>query len=635
MLTAALALFDGAAPHVQDLACQFLPRLPRLPLCSQNLRTSHPSPYSRVLRLDVAADCPWISTDSETHRNALVFDIDHEDGIDLVGALPARIRPWLVIDPWSGRSHAILFLASPVLVSEGSRPKARRLAEVAQAMMAEALRATPLRHRALVKNPLGRVRALLGQHLRRTPKPAMPALWDAWQASGSPLIWHTIPGAGPVELRDVIAALADDHGDRDDDDGDEAGVEPRRTQRSLTRRRPEPSALGRNCCLFDALRYWAYDRAECDGGLILAEAVCINARFATALPASEVAATARSITKYMHTRFRPRHGPGTGRGRDRQAAAALPPEARKAYAGKQTAAARTAKTDAQISAAVELLQMEGARFTQAAIAARAGVGIATVKRRWASLHAAIGRVSFAVVSGSAPASAPLPAVQTSDSPPVQRQKAARQDFGAAGGNIRALAGAAVKMPGTFGRSPVTRLRTLGTGRAAPRWPRSPWPARQKPIQRQVAIIGLHSRPIGTPAATGPPYRAPSASPGGRVRLAGDEDGLLAVEVGFLDQVTGHHPPHGVAPPELVQFRLPAGDDLANGARARKAQAGSQVQVQDAELTADHGRIQLFDRPGRRPAPDVGGSTRPASPRFGARTIHPDFNIKRPETAPSS
>lgn len=508
LLRAALARFDHAAPHVQELARRFLPHLPRRPLANQTLRASHPSPYSLTQPLDVVADCPWISTDSATHKNALIFDIDHEDGIDLVAALPADIRPWLVIDPWSGRSHAVMFLASPVLVTERGSRKARRLAEVAQAMMAEALRATPLRHRAPVKNPLGRVDALLGQQLRRTPKPTMPALWDAWQTSGSPLIWHTIPGAGPVELRDVIAALADDYGDSVGDSGSEEAAELRPASRTFTKRRPEPSAVGRNCSMFDTIRRWAYDRAECDGGLILAEALRANTNFATPLPVSEVAATARSIAKFMRTRFRPRHGPGIARGRDRQAGAALPPEARKAYAGQRTAATRAAKTDAQISAAVKRLHVEGARMTQAAIAAQAGVSLRTVKGRWSAILPRLSIVQDAALSGDAPASAPLPATPTGASTPVQEhQPATADEIDAVIAGNQAIQGGMVRTPSKIAPDPGTRLQAACPSKTTLRWQGRRQAARQVAIQRRVTTIDFRSRHHRAPASTGPPYRA--------------------------------------------------------------------------------------------------------------------------------
>jgi hypothetical protein len=209
-LLEALAPYQGAAPHVYQLARRLLPRLPRRLLASQNLRTSCPSPFSSVLPLVLAASCPWFAVDSIEARNALLFDLDHDDGVELIAGLPEVIRPWLIMDPHSGRSHAILFLHTPVIATASGSVRAKAFADYAHRLMAGCLRATPLPQRSLVKNPLGRVDALLGNQVRRTPQSTYSATWEAWQASQSELLWHTIPGADAAELRDVVAVLADE-----------------------------------------------------------------------------------------------------------------------------------------------------------------------------------------------------------------------------------------------------------------------------------------------------------------------------------------------------------------------------------------------------------------------------------------
>jgi hypothetical protein len=304
----------------------------------------------------------------------------------------------VVIDPYSGRAHAFIFLASPVCMAEGTSDKARGLANYAQRMMARALRATPLRHRALLKNPFGRVDAMIGRQLRRTPTPATPVMWEAWQDSGSPLAWHTIAGAGPVELRAIVTALADEYGEEQAEET---------TRARFRRRRCEGSAIGRNCALFDMVRFWAYDREERDGGVILAEAMRVNATFAEPLPAAEVSATARSIAKFMRSRYRPRSGASGTRGRDSAIGAGLTIEGRQAVAGRVSAAARATTTDAKIAAAVDRLRDGAKRVTQAAVASEAGVSLRTVKGRWIGLTQPPVMVQYGVLSGSAVASSPV------------------------------------------------------------------------------------------------------------------------------------------------------------------------------------------------------------------------------------
>ena len=69
----------------------------------------------------------------------------------------------------------------------------------------------------------------------------------------------------------------------------------------------EVSGLGRNCSMFDSVRFWAYKaiREHLDGGLdswyseVLKVAVKSNGAFLEPLPYSEVKATAKSIAKWV------------------------------------------------------------------------------------------------------------------------------------------------------------------------------------------------------------------------------------------------------------------------------------------------------------------------------------------------
>jgi hypothetical protein len=197
-----------------------------------------------------------------------------------------------------------------------------------------------------------------------------------------------------MKLRDLVAALADQWWT------ETAGASKRFSTKRYAKTRGDPSWLSRNTWVFDLTRWWAYDHAEKDGGAILEAALRFNGELAQPLPLAGVRATARSITGFMNTRYRPRHGADNRRGRDREAGAGLDPEARQALAGVRSAAARAVATNAKISAAVAQLHSKGQRITQAAVAAAAGVGVATVKRRWGTLRASHGMVSDAALSAS-------------------------------------------------------------------------------------------------------------------------------------------------------------------------------------------------------------------------------------------
>lgn len=422
LLANALAEAGRVAPHLMPLAARLLPRMPRRPLASQTIRAITRDRASSPMLLDDAITCPWLAMDAEDARNVLAWDLDHDEALELCEDLARRGSPVpdLMIDPWSGRAHAVLPLRTPVLYREGARVGPQILADLAGRMMAAALRATFLPRRALLKSPWGLVKDLIGTRVLRGPRPAVPVLWDAYQAAATGLMWHTIPGTGAAELRAVIAALADDFGE------EAASPEARRHFR---KRRPEPSALGRNCALFDLVRFWAYDHVERDGGRILDEALRINAGFFNPLPASEVAATARSIARFMVTRYRPRavantDGPNRGRDADTKGADL---RSRRAIAGRRSGAQNRADTDARIASAEVRLRAVGGPITLAAIAAEAGISDRTLRRRGLRTNGALSGLAAGAAPG-APQGTPLPEslnFSLSPSPPLPPDPDAR------------------------------------------------------------------------------------------------------------------------------------------------------------------------------------------------------------------
>lgn len=377
LVATALAQANVAAPDLANLAEHMLPRMPRKPLASQTIRSITRDRHSDPFLIDQAVTLPWIALDSEQVTNAIAIDVDHDHGDERAQGLADYYglpRPIVVQDPWSGRSHVLFMLAAPVPVTDAARVGPRILLDLAGRLLAAALGGTLLPRRSLAKSPWGLAENLIGARMRRTPTPAVPGLWEAYIESGSPLMWRTIPGeCHAYKLREIIAALADDFG--------EAIAAPTTRQR-FRKRRPEPSAMGRNCALFDAVRFWAYDHQERDGGAILDEAKRVNATFSNPLPASEVAATARSIAKFMANRYRPRSQGAAARGRDREAGADLDAPQRRGLAGRRTAADRAAATDARIAAAVAALRASGTPLTQAAVAESSGLSLRTVKSRW-------------------------------------------------------------------------------------------------------------------------------------------------------------------------------------------------------------------------------------------------------------
>ena len=394
----ALYLARDTAPHLAGLADFLTPRLPRMPNASPNIRSFTRARYSDPTQLAVAIHQPWMALDSMQMRNVLAVDIDHGDGTERaeeVARLYRLPRPTVIADPWSGRSHAVWVLGSPVCMSSAARQGPQILADLACRLLAAAMGGTALPAHSLLKSPWGLEERLQGRLMHRGPAPSAPVIWEAHESADLGLLWHTVPGdLRALELREVVAALAGDFGEL---------VAAPSTRKLFRRKRGEPSSLGRNYTMFDLVRWWSYDRHETDAAAIQAEADRINSTFSDPLPASEVAATARSIGRFMVSRYRPRTGAGNTRGRDRLQGAGLDASARQALAGKKTAAARAGGTDAKISSGLRKLIEDDIGLTQEALTGAAGVSLRTVKARWHEQT----MVQDAALSGSGAAAARL------------------------------------------------------------------------------------------------------------------------------------------------------------------------------------------------------------------------------------
>jgi len=352
---------------------EFLARLPKSIRVSANIKTNVATVTSFTAETRYGAyQYPWISLDGPQHRNAMIIDIDHGDGLELALALPPALRPHLVVDPWSGRSAGIYPLDDPHYVGPGASPKSRAYWDAQAWRLSRYFRGSVLPHGSLTKNPLGLVEMLEGQQLRRTAQPTSP-LWDAWREMRSEFLWLSYPGARHIDLYDVRAYF----------EPLEADGEAPPPQLRRPRWRGVPDQRGRNCELFDLLRWWAYDADERNGAAMAAKAAELNQVFLDPLPLSEVAGVARSVTKYMQQPHQPYENWNRGimkldktglELRDKQRLAAL-----------RTADLKAAQTQAKLQVIVRHWRPEDGRMTQAAVAQQAGVSLKTVKRAWSSL----------------------------------------------------------------------------------------------------------------------------------------------------------------------------------------------------------------------------------------------------------
>jgi hypothetical protein len=289
------------APHLDQLARRMFHWMDQ-PRCSQNIRCQVAAKYCTTFQwLGSAIVCPWLMLDSWNERTVILIDVDHADAQERAAVLVEHYglpMPTIVADPYTGRAHVCWLLATPVLVEtwKGSSPRAKpqALFEAVGHMLATAMGGTLMPYRALAKSPWGLTERLQGELMHREGQPATPAVWEAHEASGSPLVWVTYPGdLVGVELTDIVRAL-----------GGEPGED--RSARKIKAASRRPELAGRHVELFDRLRLWAYPRREGNEAKLVVEARRINATLVPPLPDCDLRATARSIGKFVRWRYRPK-----------------------------------------------------------------------------------------------------------------------------------------------------------------------------------------------------------------------------------------------------------------------------------------------------------------------------------------
>jgi len=358
------------APHLRRLADSLIPKLPRIIKSSQTIKTHNIDKGSSFLLLDRAITCPWISWDSDSYWNVLALDVDHDSGFEIWEELPLSIRPTLVIDPWSLRSVALFPLASPVGMASNHKIGPQILARLCHQLLADQFKATALPHKTLTKNPWGMKSALIGDLQRRTEAPTGGLIWEMMK--DSPLVFHTIPGAISIELRDILEVLGENIKE----------VQPSKIRRKITR--PEPSDLGRNCHLFDVVRFWAYDTNTSNFEEIYMKAETENQG---SLPLKEVAGIAKSISRFMSSRYRPKSKLDDRRGVMNLQNMDLPTKTKQKLAALRTNDIQSSNTDHKIQQALKHFPAHQ-KLTQVSLAKASGVSIRTIKSRWETIKRA-------------------------------------------------------------------------------------------------------------------------------------------------------------------------------------------------------------------------------------------------------
>ena len=394
-LPASIAIVRVAHPDradLQSLAWELCPRLPGKPRTSANLKEEGASSRLNPLEGVILSD-PWVAMNTEDAVNILWSETDRAGLSERVAAYRAAGVPvkWVVYGD-GDTGHIGIPLAVPVVT--GIRPSEQDRAMLRKLSLTRSLMTTGINGdhsaglRGMTKNPF---------HPRWTT-----VVYDAQAATLDEIL---IP----------LLAMAKAEGWK----------APKRRYKADTKREPSPE--GRNCALFDLVRWWAGDEVERDGAVVLDKAREVNDSFANPLAYGEVASVARSITRFMTTRF-------DRRGRYKSLTHEQLNE-RQVGAGQATAAARAASRDENLRAAVERIMARGEDPGQEQVAVEAGVSLRTVKRAWSEIFRFVNKVPLAPpLSGSSAVEADgeavtppsqVPEAQVSASPAVHHHPPVR------------------------------------------------------------------------------------------------------------------------------------------------------------------------------------------------------------------
>lgn len=308
---------------------QFCNALPRRPYCTNDLKMGI---------------CPCLMPGAATHRyiqpnragtlHFLPFDIDYDYA--RFAANDANLPPpsIIILNPDNGRGHLLYGLSAPVTINANNMRPARYAAAIQSAFTVR-LNADPGYTGLLTKNPL------CGY-------------------------WRVVEGDNVYTLDELADWIPD--------------AELRRA--SPKRREIEPGSLGRNCQLFDAVRHWAYrarrqynDRAAWDAA-VYQQAVTYNTTFSSPLPDNETRHTARSIAKWVWSRFSAEEFSEIQAARGKRGGKKGAPAA---------AAVKRQATEERIIAAVAYLRMKEERVTAAAVSRLAGISKSAISQHYKPL----------------------------------------------------------------------------------------------------------------------------------------------------------------------------------------------------------------------------------------------------------
>lgn len=229
----------------------FYQNLPHKPYCSNDLDVGLIIRHKKT-----AIQMPYIQHNPPCFIASLVFDVDTSDAYFSWSDANLPTPSWIAKNRLNGHAHIGYMLATPVCTTHNSKQKIIEYTAKIQQAYSLALGADHGYSGLITKNPCN----------------------NTWE--------NHIFDVQPYDL----SYLAD-------------FVELQELKTDLR----EVSGLGRNCAMFDTVRFWAYKaiRANLSGGFdmwhtkVLEQAKNANDAFIQPLPYSEVKATAKSISRWV------------------------------------------------------------------------------------------------------------------------------------------------------------------------------------------------------------------------------------------------------------------------------------------------------------------------------------------------
>lgn len=228
----------------------FYQKLPHKPYCTNDLG------YGLHIRPKrIAVKMPYIQHNPPCHVASLVFDVDRADAFFSWSDENLPPPTWITKNPTNCHAHLGYMLATPVCTTEHASHKAIEYLAKIQAGIARKLGADVGYTGLITKNPCH-------------------TAWESHFFDVEPYELNYL--ADFVELRELSEEK-------------------------------EVNGLGRNCIMFDKVRFWAYEairghrfKSSYDGWYreVLEMAVNANGAFLEPLPFSEVKATAKSIARF-------------------------------------------------------------------------------------------------------------------------------------------------------------------------------------------------------------------------------------------------------------------------------------------------------------------------------------------------